>query len=89
VHGKIAVMMDRRDELTGRLARHYHRAPAKVGSSVFAPILRPASAPATHRAPWKAGGPTSQTRAGAHRSASQAEDEAEGCGGPGKSFESL
>lgn len=85
VHGRIAEMMDRRDELTSRLARHYHRAPSKVGSSVFAPILRPVSAPATHKAPWKAGGPTFRTRAGAHRPVGQAEDEAEALGEQGKS----
>jgi hypothetical protein len=78
VHGKIAEMMDRRDELTSRLARHYHRAPAKVGSSVFAPLLRAASAPAAHKAPWKAAGPTGRAKGvGAHRTASQAEDETE------------
>ena len=29
-HAKVAAMMDRRDELTKQLARHYHRAPDKV-----------------------------------------------------------
>ena len=46
-------MMDRRDELTRQLTRHYLRAPGKVGASAHAALARPASASAGKAKPWK------------------------------------